>query len=77
MAAGAQIVVESGTTPVVSSKKCPGVAINKAALEDKPYCQQAFAPHTVASKNIKSSLMPLRSASRAKWIETSGTNARP
>ena len=68
MAAGAQIVVESGITPVVPSRKCPGVAINKAALEDNPYCQTACAAHTDASKNGKSSLMPQSSASRAKWI---------
>jgi hypothetical protein len=53
--AGAQMVVLRGITPVVFSRKWPGVAINSGALDESPNCQQAFAAHNKARKNLKSS----------------------
>lgn len=37
MAAGEQIVVESGITPTIDSRKWPGFATSSGPLEDAPY----------------------------------------
>jgi hypothetical protein len=66
IAAGDQIVVESGMTPVVFSRKWPGVAIKSGALAEKPNCQTDPAPASVARRKRKSIAIPLRSASRAQ-----------
>ena len=46
IAAGDQMVVLSGITPVVDSRKWPGVATSSGALADKPYCHTEPAPHS-------------------------------
>ena len=66
IAAGDQMVVDSGMTPTVFSRKWPGVATSSGALAENPNCQTAFAAQITASKKRKSILTPLRSASRAK-----------
>jgi hypothetical protein len=66
MAAGDQIVVHSGITPVVFSRKCPGVAMSSGALPENPNCQIDPAPASVASRKRKSTGVSLRSDSRAK-----------
>ena len=66
IAAGDQMVEVSGMSPVVGSRKCPGVAINSGALAENPNCQIEPAPARVASRKRKSMAIPLRSASRAK-----------
>ena len=75
MVAGAQSVVLSGMTPVVFSRKCPGVAMSSGALPEKPNCQIAPAPARQARRNRKSMGMPFFSASLAKWIPMIGDNA--
>src|SRR6266404_8639311 len=54
MAAGDQIVLESGITPITFWRKCPGVATSNGALADKPNCQSACAAVVTASRNGKS-----------------------
>jgi len=64
--AGDQIVEPSVMIPVLCWRKWPGVAMSSGALAERPNCQTAPAPASVANINRKSTPMPLRSASLQK-----------
>lgn len=77
IAAGAKMVVRSGISPVVPSRKCPGVFIRSGALAENPNCQMEVAAPVTLSRKGKSTTMPLASASLAKYTAMSGLRAVP
>src|SRR5262249_8558300 len=77
IAAGDQIVAESGISPMTFCRKCPCVATKSGPLDDNPNCHSAWAPDVTASKNGKSIGSLRRSASVEKKIAMMGPSAYP
>ena len=61
-----QIVERRLRTPTVASRKCPGVAINSAGVDESPNCQTPVPAETAARRNGKSTGMFFRSAAALK-----------
>ena len=61
-----QMVERRLKTPTVASRKCPGVAIRSAALDERPNCHTAWDAETAARRNGKSTGIFFRSAAALK-----------